>query len=210
MCSSSKPTEPWDLETRVRLLLLLNNAVALALSFARMEVLFIVVGSILGVSIIFNMLVLLSKVRPHRLALTNDDVHRQSPSLLVWVTDGVGVLAFLALYVCSTIETASRDSLWNGVPVLLMTYASIGTLVACAMHGYMALKSLQKYIRYRQSLTSSCPHCHQELGFVAASIALPPSPISRINQAESSPAPRESFSANSAGENEGDMLILKA
>ncbi|ETI23996.1 hypothetical protein G647_05803 [Cladophialophora carrionii CBS 160.54] len=130
MSSSSKPTEPWDLETAVRLLLLLNNAVALALSFASMEVLFIVVGSILGVSVIFNMLVLLSKVRPHRLALTNDDVHRRSPSLLVWGTDSVGVLAFLSLYVCSTIETISRDGGWRHLPVLLMAYASIGTLVA--------------------------------------------------------------------------------
>ncbi|EXJ62144.1 hypothetical protein A1O7_02577 [Cladophialophora yegresii CBS 114405] len=130
MVSFSKPTGSWDLETTLRLLLLLNNGVALALSFASMRPLFMVTGSILGVSIIFNMLVLLSEARPKRPTLTDDDVHKQSPSLLVWGTDGVGVLAFLALYVCTTIETADRDGGWRRMPVLLMAYASIGTLVA--------------------------------------------------------------------------------
>ncbi|KIW70474.1 hypothetical protein PV04_02741 [Phialophora macrospora] len=207
MASFSRPVGRFDFETGLRLLLLLNNSVALALSFACMEALFIVSGSILGVSVIFNMLVLLSKVRPRRPKLTNDDVERQCPSMLVLGLDILGVLAFLSLYVCSTIETAGRDNYWGRAPVLLMAYASIGNLVAFAMHGFMALKNLSKYIRYRQSLASRCPHCHRELGFVAACIALPPSPS---QQAEASPVPRESFSANSAGENEADMLILKS
>jgi hypothetical protein len=83
----------------------------------------------------------------------------------------------------------------------------IANSLSSAMHGFIAMKTLRKYIRYRQSLTSRCPHCQQELGFVAASIALPPSPL---QQAEASSLPRESFSANSAGENEADMLILKS
>jgi hypothetical protein len=130
MASLGRPAGRFDLETGLRLLLLLNNSIALALSFACMEALFIVVGSILGVSIIFNMLVLLSKVRPSRLKLTNDDVERQCPSLLVLGIDSLGVLAFLSLYVCSTIDTATASDGWRRPPVLLMAYASIGTLVA--------------------------------------------------------------------------------
>ncbi|KAJ9616744.1 hypothetical protein H2200_000463 [Cladophialophora chaetospira] len=205
MVSFSKPTGSFELETTVRLLLLLNNSVALALSFATLRALFIVVGSIFAVSILFNFFVLLAKVRSRRLSLKTDD-EKQCPSRFVLGIDILGVLAFLSLYVCSTIETATRDT-WDWAPKLLMAYASIGTLVAFAMHGYLSLKNAQKYIRYRQTVTSRCPHCHEELGFVPTRIALPPSPIV---QAEASTGPRESFSANASGENEGDMLILKS
>lgn len=74
-----------------------------------------------------------------------------------------------------------------------------------AMHGFMAVKDVQRYLRYRQTLISHCPHCHQELGFVAAGIALPPSP-----QGETPANTKPSFEANLAGEDEGDILIMKS
>jgi hypothetical protein len=77
-----------------------------------------------------------------------------------------------------------------------------------AMHGFMAVKSIHRYLRYRQTLNTHCPHCHQELGFVTAvtaGIALPPCP-----EGETPAATKPGFEANMAGEDEGDMLIMKS
>ena len=76
------------------------------------------------------------------------------------------------------------------------------------MHAFMAVRNLRAYVRYRQSLGPKCPHCHQETGNVAAGadFALPDPPI----QSGRGPAqPRESPSANSAGQAEGDVLLVK-
>ena len=73
------------------------------------------------------------------------------------------------------------------------------------MHGCLALVTLHQYIRYRNSLGRRCPHCHQEIG----NKALDPLPTPLLEE-QSAVTPRESFSANSIGEAEGDTLILKS
>jgi len=128
MVSFNKPTGSFDFETGVRLLLLLNNSIALALNFACMAPLFIAVGSILAVSVLFNLLVLLVKVRSNRLSSSNDDDQKRCPSLIVWTIEILGVAAFFSLYIASTIDIADNNNWWQ--PTLLMAYASIGTLVA--------------------------------------------------------------------------------
>ena len=79
-------------------------------------------------------------------------------------------------------------------------------MILSAMHSYFAIRNFHRFIQYRQSLESRCPHCQQELGIVAAAaaggVALPTSPDEAT--------PRQSISANSVGEAEGDMLILKS
>ena len=78
------------------------------------------------------------------------------------------------------------------------------------MHAFIALKNLRAYIRYRQRLGPRCPHCRQELGFMTTGIALPPSPpLQAVDEAVVG-EPRLSTSANSTGEGEGDMLIMKS
>lgn len=124
---------PLNHETTVRLVLLINNSVALALSFACMQALFFVLGSIFAVSILFNLSVLLAnaKHRRVRVRLDMDNEEKKCPSFVVMGVDFLGVLAFLSLYVCSTIETARNHSWrWHSAPTLLMAYASFGTLVA--------------------------------------------------------------------------------
>ena len=132
MVSFNIPTENVGIETIVRFFLLLNNAVTLSLSFACLEPLFMVIGSILFVSLIFNAIVLLARIprgKAKGLDLSDDEALEKCPSLFVLSADAFGVLAFVVLYVASTMWTA-HASWWNGPPVLLLAYASIGTLVA--------------------------------------------------------------------------------
>lgn len=133
MDSLTKRVGPLNYETTVRLLLLANDSVALALSFACMQALFFVLGSIFAVSILFNLSVLLANARRRRVRvrLDMDNEEKKCPSFVVMGMDFLGVLAFLSLYVCSTIETANNNGWrWDRAPTLLMAYASFGTLVA--------------------------------------------------------------------------------
>ncbi|KAH0847386.1 hypothetical protein FOPE_00696 [Fonsecaea pedrosoi] len=203
MVSFSKPAPFLDVESGIRLLLLLNNSIALGLGFAAMSPIFIVLGVVLAISTVYNLGVILLRVRQKtpRWSDSNGDETVRCPSVVELAIDTLGVAAFLILYVCSTIEVATGDS-WRHPPIMMMAYSSIGALVAF----WVAVTNLNRYIRYRQSLGPRCPHCHRVTGNVIGShIALPPSPLE-----EGRPAvPRESFSANSVGENEGDTLIMK-
>ncbi|OQV06371.1 hypothetical protein CLAIMM_10942 [Cladophialophora immunda] len=210
MVSFSKPLPSLDLESTIRLLLILNNSIALSLGFAVMFPLFIVLGAVLAISALYNLFVILLRIRQKRPRWSDNnrdgDGEVRCPSIVQLAIDTLGVLAFLVLYVCSTIETATIGS-WRWPPTMLMAYSSIGALVAFVMHGWVAVTNLNRYIRYRQSLGPRCPHCHQAISnFVGPQIALPPSPIEGC---QGPAAPRQSFSANSAGENEGDTLIMK-
>ncbi|EXJ68353.1 uncharacterized protein A1O5_08145 [Cladophialophora psammophila CBS 110553] len=134
MMSFSKPLPLLDLESTVRLLLILNNSVALGLSFAVMFPIFIVLGAVFGISILYNLGVILLRLRQKR-PRWNDDNNNDGredircPSVFQLTIDALGVLTFLVLYVCSTIETATRGS-WLWSPTMMMSYSTIGALVA--------------------------------------------------------------------------------
>jgi len=214
MNSSPRSNKRFDLETAVRLLLMLNNTVALGLSAGTHRALFVVMSVVFGISLLFNVTILGLKFNTSRQrrwrSQYNEDEDVKCPSLLALAVELLGVVVFLVMYVCSTIETARTSpwGYWVASP-LMMAYASIGALVAFIMHGLMAVRNLHAYIRYRQTASNTCPHCHQEIAVVAAAagVKLPDSPIEGC----AGPAqPRQSLSANSVGEAEGDMLILKA
>ncbi|KAJ9614089.1 hypothetical protein H2200_002225 [Cladophialophora chaetospira] len=205
MAPPSKPTWSWNLENTLRLLLLLNNSIALALSFACMQVVFFVLGSIHCISLVFNLFVLLPKTRSKRLKLSRRDGHEKPcPSLIILATDVLAVLAFLSLYISSTISITGQPRprggwSWSWGPTLIMVYASIGGLTAFVMHAVIAVKNLHAYIRYRDS--GRCTLCHQVIG-----VALPESDEEVATTPSHS---RHSLSANSQGEHEDDMLVMK-
>ena len=127
MISLNNPTSSFELQDIVRPLLLLNNVIAMSLSFPVMTASFIVLGSIFGVSIVFNFFAWLRTCISRRSKGANLD-EIKCPSLLILAIEVLGVLAFCVLYVVTTIETA--ESSWGWSPTLLMAYASIGGLVA--------------------------------------------------------------------------------
>lgn len=72
----------------------------------------------------------------------------------------------------------------------------------------MVYKSRQ-YLDFRRTMTDRCPHCHHQL-----ETGLGHEPFSgpiRIESVHSAPPrpQRDSFPANSVGEEEGDSLIMK-
>lgn len=77
------------------------------------------------------------------------------------------------------------------------------------MHGLLSVKKIAQYVKYRQSLSPSCPHCKRSYeDRVAPKIpATEPSPLS-LGTCETH-SPRVSFSANTVGEGENDNLIMK-
>ncbi|KIW89938.1 uncharacterized protein Z519_09368 [Cladophialophora bantiana CBS 173.52] len=132
MASFSKPLPLLDLEPIIRLLLILNNSVALGLSFAVMSPIFIVLGAVFGISILYNLGVILLRLRQKRPTWNDNNDGREDircPSVFQLTIDALGVLTFLVLYVCSTIETATRGS-WQWNPTMMMSYSTIGALVA--------------------------------------------------------------------------------
>ena len=124
-----KQVRTFDVETIIRLGLLLNNGVALGFSAGTGRALFIVMSVIFCISILFNLLVSLRRIRARRSRPNIGNHEKQCPSLIILAIDSLGVLAFLSLYVCSTIDTVTR-SRWGWAPIVLMAYASIGALVA--------------------------------------------------------------------------------
>ncbi|KIY02209.1 uncharacterized protein Z520_02347 [Fonsecaea multimorphosa CBS 102226] len=133
MVSFSKPLPSLDFESTVRLMLILNNSIALSLSFAVMFPIFIVLGAVLAISLLYNLFVILLRIRQKRPRWSDNnrdgDEDIRCPSIFQLAIDTLGVLAFLVLYVCSTIETATMGS-WRWPPTMLMAYSSIGALVA--------------------------------------------------------------------------------
>lgn len=77
------------------------------------------------------------------------------------------------------------------------------------MHGFMVVANLRQYIRYRQSLGPWCPHCHQAIGTTQADKEQLPVGSSAADEEPLVAAARDSFSANSNAEGEGDVLIMK-
>ena len=73
------------------------------------------------------------------------------------------------------------------------------------MHSCLAAATLRQYIRYRNSLGERCPHCHREI----SNKAVDQLPMPLLDE-QGAATPRESFTANSVGEAEGDSLIMKS
>ncbi|EXJ87304.1 hypothetical protein A1O3_04263 [Capronia epimyces CBS 606.96] len=121
---------PPSLDRVLRPLLLINNVVAMSLSFAAGGALFIVLGVFFAVSIVFNILVVLLTVGQRQLRL-NTAGDPQCPSLIILAIETLGVMAFLVLYVCTTINAAAGGRYYYDEPsVMMLSYASIGALVA--------------------------------------------------------------------------------
>ena len=129
LVSVDKPTRSIGIEDLISLMLLLIDVIAMSLCFAILWPSFIVLGSVLAVSFIFNSFVLLSTDGLTRSKSDTDKT--KCPSLIVLSIEILGVMAFLVLYVVTTIETA-KDDYWgySSRPRVMMTYASIGGLVA--------------------------------------------------------------------------------
>jgi len=127
MISLNNPSSSFELQDLIRPLLILNNVIAMSLSFPVMTASFVVLGSILVVSTVFTFFAWVRTGLSKRSKATSiDEIKR--PSLLILAIELLGVLAFCVMYVVTTIETA--DNAWGWRPTLLMAYASIGGLVA--------------------------------------------------------------------------------
>ena len=127
MISLNKSTSSLELQDIIRPLLVLNNVIAMSLSFPVETASFIVLGSILAVSTVFNFCLWVRTGFSRRSKAANLDGVK-CPSIIILAIEVLGVLAFCVLYVITTIETAESE--WGWKPTVLMAYASIGGLVA--------------------------------------------------------------------------------
>ena len=111
-------------------MLVLNDAVALGLSLSvgTRSGLFVIMSMVFCLSLLFNLAVLRrkgTKSLQRGLRLETDDEKVKRPSLIALAVEVLGVVAFVVLYVLSTIQTAN-----SYYKTLMKAYASIGALVA--------------------------------------------------------------------------------
>ncbi|KAK5054035.1 hypothetical protein LTR84_001997 [Exophiala bonariae] len=196
-----------------RLFLILNDIVGITLCFVGGRAIYFVLGSTLIVSMIFNMVSILAQGNATRQKLKRDEPVR--PNMFGMCLEIFGTLALIIMYTISVVDTTAWDySYWNTSPVFLHAYGGVTGLIAFVMHGVMSVKKIAQYVKYRQSLSNSCPHCKRGYEDRPASKtpagkapALEPSPLS-LTACETH-SPRVSFSANTVGEGENDNLIMK-
>ncbi|KIV95828.1 hypothetical protein PV10_03434 [Exophiala mesophila] len=206
-----------NIEDGIRFIVLLNNIVAIVLSFIGLRAVFVVLGTVFAISIIFNIVSILGRSTSSRLRLKNDEA--VLPFLPGMAIEVVGTVAFFIMYVVVMIDLVNDNYGWRGDNLILIhSYASAGALVAGIVHAALVLYKSRQYLEYRRMLVECCPHCHHQLDISLvrepfsgpAHIAAPSGP----GHIESGPATtprlqRDSFSANSVGEEEGDSLIMK-
>ncbi len=109
----------------LRPFLVLNNVIAMSLSYAILTPAFIVLGSILNISMFFNIYAWFWTNLRRASATENGKVF--CPSVILLAIECLGVVAFVVLYVITTMDTAENS--WRD-SVMIKTYASIGSLVA--------------------------------------------------------------------------------
>lgn len=118
-----------NVEDAVRMILLLNNIVAISLSFIGLRAAFIVLGSVFAISIIFNIVSILGRSTSSRLRLKNGEpVLPFLPGLAIEL---VGTVVFFILYGVVMIDLVDGNYGWRVDGLILMhSYASVGALVA--------------------------------------------------------------------------------
>lgn len=118
-----------NVEDAVRGILLLNNIVAISLSFIGLRAAFIVLGSVFSISIIFNTVNILGRSTSSRLRLKNDEA--VLPFLPGLALELVGTVVFFILFGVAMLDLVDGDYGWRGDGLILMhAYASVGALVA--------------------------------------------------------------------------------
>lgn len=196
-----------ELALPIRLGLVVNDIVAMSLSFATERTLFLVLGGILATSLLFNGILtvagLWQKRSRSRLRLA-DEPH--CPSLIVLTIEVLGVIAFLVLFVMGTVDATNDYYYYYGQELTMKNYACIGSIVACVLHGCMAMTNFRQYSRYRQIMGPRCPHCHRGLHSSLEDVmfSLPPSPPEQERDAAGQ---RAILSPNADGEGENDRLV---
>ncbi|KAJ4556124.1 hypothetical protein HRR78_001782 [Exophiala dermatitidis] len=181
-----------ELALPIRLGLVVNDIVAMSLSFATERTLFLVLGGILATSLLFNGILtvagLWQKRSRSRLRLADEP---RCPSLIVLAIEVLGVIAFLVLFVMGTVDATNDYYYYYGQELTMKNYACIGSIVAC---------------RYRQIMGPRCPHCHRGLHSSLEDVmfSLPPSPPEQERDAAGQ---RAILSPNADGEGENDRLV---
>ncbi|EHY56408.1 hypothetical protein ABEF92_006594 [Exophiala dermatitidis] len=127
-----------ELALPIRLGLVVNDIVAMSLSFATERTLFLVLGGILATSLLFNGILtvagLWQKRSRSRLRLA-DEPH--CPSLIVLTIEVLGVIAFLVLFVMGTVDATNDYYYYYGQELTMKNYACIGSIVACSLEDVM-------------------------------------------------------------------------
>ncbi|KEF56284.1 uncharacterized protein A1O9_07865 [Exophiala aquamarina CBS 119918] len=193
-------------EDALRFAGILNAILGMSLSFIGLRAVYIVLGTTIGVSLLFNFVMILAQGHETRIKLKNNQPVR--PSLFALGTEFFGTGALLVMYVISLVDTVEFDgSWWNGGMILIHAYSGLTGLIACILHGCLATKRTAQYLNYCRSLSQCCPHCKRAFDAKLQILARDPSPLA-LSPCEAH-SPRGSFAANTTGEGENDNLIMK-
>jgi hypothetical protein len=131
--SLSTPSTAEDFDNLFRFALLLSNGYAIAFSFIGLHAAFVTGGVALCLSLVFNAILLLSKLVRRRQIPTTDHPGPTRPSSFVMGFDLFVSVFLLILYVCSTKQLAGLLGRYRWVSpaeTFFMFYATIGYLVA--------------------------------------------------------------------------------
>jgi hypothetical protein len=118
-------------EDVVRLFLILNNVVGLSLSFIGLRAAYIVLGTTMGVSLVFNLVSILAQSQETRNKLKNNEPVR--PSLVAMAIEVFGMFVLLVTYIISVVDTLDWDGgwgSWDGSSVFAHAYAGVTGLIA--------------------------------------------------------------------------------
>jgi len=115
-------------EDALRLGAILADVVGLSLCFIGERAVFIVLGSALGISLLFNVGMILGQGRETRTKLKNGEPVEPNTAALSFEVLGAGGL--FALYIISIVDVMDWSGWWNGPFVFLRAYAGMAGFVA--------------------------------------------------------------------------------
>lgn len=119
-------------EDALRLALILNNIIGMSLTFINARPAYIVLGTTMGISLVFNLVSILAQSQETRSRLKNNEPVR--PSLIALGIEVLGIFTFLITYIITVVDTLAWDGGWGywdgGSALFVHAYAGFSGLLA--------------------------------------------------------------------------------
>lgn len=116
-------------EDALRFAGILNDVVGLSLSFIGLRAAYIVLGTAMGISLLFNLVMILAEGRETRIKLKNGEPVR--PNMVALGIEIFGTAALFVMYVISLVDTLDWDyNWWSGSETFVHAYAGVTGMIA--------------------------------------------------------------------------------
>lgn len=115
-------------EDGIRLFLILADVVGISLCFIGNRAAYVVLGSTLIVSLVFNAVSILAQSNETRQKLKKNQPVR--PNMFALFIEMFGTIALLVMWVISVVDATAWDSQYSYTPLLIRAYGGIAGLVA--------------------------------------------------------------------------------